>query len=215
MKSGIFITFEGGDGVGKSTQVQRLSEHLIDAGQSTVITREPGGVPVAEEIRALILREGAEGVNDPMAEAILFYAARRLHLMQKIIPALNKGKVVLCDRFTDSTYVYQSVVKGVSEELLKMLDLHVVHQTQPHLTILLDMPANDAAQRRIKRIQTSDKFEVEGMEFHEKVRKGFLDRAKAYPERVHVVNAKCEPDEVADRIWIIVQNILKTKAEKA
>lgn len=211
MKQGRFITFEGGEGVGKTTQIQKLARRLQDLGYEVEVTREPGGVPFAEEIRTLVLKVAGEGgTGDPLTESLMFYAARREHLNQKIIPALQAGKIVLCDRFSDSTFVYQHYVKGVGVDILLQLDKWVVGNHQPHLTLVLDVPAEEAYARRKARYGLNDKFEAEGIEFHKKIQEGFLDLAKVEGKtEMKIINAFGDIDEIATRIWQQVEPILK------
>ncbi len=203
-----FITFEGGEGAGKSTQIQRLRQRLEGEGLAVVETREPGGSPKAEEIRDILLSGAAKKLG-PFGEALLFSAARLDHIKETIAPALNRGAFVLCDRFSDSTRAYQGVVGNVDPELILLLERIVVGDMKPRLTLILDLPEDVGLARALKRRralgETVDRFEAEGVEFHRKLRHAFLDIAAAEPERCIVVNAAQEVDQVERAIWHAVK----------
>jgi dTMP kinase len=186
-----FITFEGGEGGGKSTQLRGLGDALRAAGQDVVTTREPGGAPGAEEIRRLLV-EGEPGRWTPEAEALLHFAARAEHLDQVIRPALDAGKWVLCDRFADSTLAYQGYGQGVDLAWLKTLRKRVVGATEPGLTLVLDLPVETG----LGRAQAQQRYERMGAEFHAKLRKGFLAIAKEEPERCVLIDAARPIDAV-------------------
>jgi dTMP kinase len=177
-----FITFEGPEGAGKSTQIKALAAALREAGHEVTLTREPGGAEEAEALRELLLSPGRNW--SPLAEALLMNAARDAHLRQTILPALGRGEVVLCDRFFDSTRAYQAVV---GEEILEPLHRAVVSR-MPELTMLLDLPA-ETGLARAKARGAADRFERKGLAYHEGVRQAFLAIADAEPERVVVVDA--------------------------
>jgi len=187
-----FITFEGGEGGGKSTQLRRLAETLRQAGETVVTTREPGGAPGAEEIRRLLV-EGEPGRWPAEAEALLHYAARAEHLAQVIRPALAAGQWVLCDRFADSTLAYQGYGQGLDLAWLLTLRKRVVGETEPGLTLVLDLPVETG----LGRAAAQQRYERMGTEFHKRLRDGFLAIAKAEPERCVVVDATREIDAVA------------------
>jgi dTMP kinase len=202
---GRFITFEGGEGTGKSTHAARLAEHLKQLGVGVHVTREPGGSPGAEIMRYVIL----SGVAKPFgaeAEAVLFAAARDDHLKTVIRPALERGVWVICDRFADSTRVYQGVAGDVDTRSIRALERIVVGDTKPDLTFILDVPAALGMQRATKRrgAGDTDRFEKEALAFHEKLRDGFLMLAASEPERCVLIDATASKDEVADQIWRIV-----------
>jgi dTMP kinase len=207
---GRFITFEGGEGVGKSTQVERLKRRLEAEGFDVVATREPGGSPKAERIREVLLRGDAKPFG-PLGEAILFFAARADHLDQRIRPALERGAFVLCDRFADSTRAYQGAVGALDPAVLTALERVVVAETRPDLTLVLDAPASlglaRAAARR-GRDDGADRFEAEGRSFHERLRQAFLDIAEQERDRCVVVDASTSPDIVEAAIWGIVESRL-------
>jgi len=204
--AGKFITFEGGEGAGKSTQIQRLADRLTASGRTVVLTREPGGTAVAESIRRLILSglAGEFGADD---EAILFAAARADHVERVIRPALAAGRWVLCDRFSDSTRAYQGAAGGADEGLLDALDRVAVGRTQPNLTIILDVPAEIGLARAAARHHnaTPDRFEREDVAMHELRRQAFLDIARREPERCVVVDATAEEDTVGEAVWQAVR----------
>jgi dTMP kinase len=202
---GRFITFEGGEGTGKSTHAARLAERLKQFGVGVHVTREPGGSPGAEIMRYVIL----SGVAKPFgaeAEAVLFAAARDDHLKTVIRPALARGVWVICDRFADSTRVYQGVAGDVDTRSIRALERIVVGDTKPDLTFILDVPVTLGMQRATKRrgAGDADRFEKEALAFHEKLRDGFLMLAASEPERCVLIDATASKDEVADQIWRIV-----------
>jgi dTMP kinase len=212
--SGLFITFEGGEGAGKSTQVARLRERLEGAGHRVVATREPGGSPRAEAIRASILAGDAKAYG-PLAEALMFSSARHDHLEKKIRPALREGAIVLCDRFADSTRAYQGAVGDIEPALIDALEQIIVRTTKPDLTLILDLPAEEGLARPDARRRGAgegvDRFEQENIDFHRKLRDAFRSIAESEPDRCRVVDASRGPDEVAGEIWQIVSNQLPGK----
>lgn len=199
---GKFITFEGGEGVGKSTQALALREHLAAAGREVVVTREPGGSPFAEAVRGLIL-DAAIPPHAPLAEALLFYAARADHLEQTIRPALARGAWVICDRFSDSTRVYQSLAGKVPLEAFEALERLVVGKTRPDLTLLLDMAPEDGLKRAVRRGALS-RYDARDLAYHARLREGFLAVAEAEPERCAVIDAGAGQTAVAAEVWRIV-----------
>jgi len=200
---GRFITFEGGEGSGKSTQIRRLAERLRESGQTVVLTREPGGTEMAEQIRSFILSGGAEHLG-PEAETMLFAAARADHVDRLIRPALERGEWVLCDRFIDSTRAYQGS-DGVDSVLLDSLEKIAIGSVRPDLTLVLDLPVEiglaRAARRRSGEAGPADRFERETVERHERRRQLFLAIAAAEPDRCLVIDADQTQDIVADAIW--------------
>ena len=202
MKKGFFITMEGVDGSGKTTQLQLTARYLLDCGYEVVTTREPGGTKLAERIRNIVL--DADAAVNPRTEILLYLAARAEHVEKVIRPALEAGKVVLCDRFADSTLVYQGFVRGIEMDKVKALCELATDALQPELTILLDAAPEALLQRRADR-GVKDRFEQEGLDFQKKVREGFLLLANADPVRVKKVNALQNTEAVqAD-----IQKILK------
>ena len=213
--SGRFITFEGGEGAGKSTQIARLADRLKEAGVAAIATREPGGSPKAERIREKVLAGAAQPFG-PFAEALLFSAARIDHLRETIRPALARGAFVLCDRFSDSTRAYQGALGDIDPALMRALEWATLDGTRPDLTFILDLPAEiglaRAADRRRAEGKQADRFEGEGRAFHERLRDAFLAIAHDEPGRCVVVDAAREPDLVADDIWRFVSDRLLGRA---
>lgn len=199
-----FITFEGGEGTGKSTQIRRLAARLEGLGVGVVMTREPGGSPKAERIRALLL-SGAAKRFGTLAETVLFSAARIDHIDQLIAPALARGAWVLCDRFTDSTRVYQGTSGEVDPRQIELLEEVVTGEVRPVLTFILDLPAETGLARAAARAgagqAATDRFEAEGLAFHERLRTAFLAIAQAEPERCVVIDATGDELAVEARIW--------------
>ncbi len=201
-KRGCFITFEGPDGCGKTTQLQLTAAYLQKQGREVLCTREPGGVLAAEEIRRILLNPQIP--LQPRAEALLYLAARSEHVAEKIKPALAAGKIVLCDRFTDSTLVYQGFVRGLAMEELQHLGTWAADGLTPDLTLLLDAPPSKLLlRRRIRGVK--DRFENEGLAFQEKVRAGFLVLAHKEPERFRVIDALREPQTVLKDILALLK----------
>lgn len=196
---GRFITLEGGEGTGKSTQARRLAAHLRARGHEVVETREPGGSPGAEAVRHVLL-SGAAQPFGPAAEALLFAAARADHMDTLIAPALAAGRMVICDRFIDSTRVYQGALGRVDAPLLEGLEAVSTSGLRPDLTLVLDVPPAVGLARAAARGQGSDRFEKEGPAYHAAVREAFLALAQAEPERCVLVDATGAEDEVAGRI---------------
>lgn len=205
---GRFITFEGGEGAGKSTQVRLLAERLRALGHEVVVTREPGGTPLAEKIRDLIL---ADRPKAPEAEFLLFSAARAEHLAAVIRPALRQGAVVLCDRFIDSTRVYQGDVFGVDRDLIANVERATVVPDMPDLTIMLDVEPSVGLMRAAERGALS-RYDQARMETHEALRRGFLRIAREEPERCVVIDGGRGENAVADDVWQAVSERLLAKA---
>lgn len=195
---GKFITLEGLEGTGKTTQLATLREALTSRGIKAVMTREPGGTPLAERLRELALQPGPETVS-PACELLLMFAARAAHLHTLIVPALERGDWVLCDRFTDATYAYQGAGRGLSSEHIRSLENLVQGGLKPDLTFLLDAPVEVGLARAAVRrgAAEADRFERERVEFFERVRAAFLEIARQDPKRVKVVNADRTPELVA------------------
>jgi dTMP kinase len=203
-----FITFEGGEGSGKSTQIIRLAGRLEALGERVLVTREPGGSPKAERLRSALL-SGTARRHGPFAEALLFAAARLDHLRATIRPALAEGKIVLSDRFSDSTRVYQGVLGAVPEATLAAFDRLVVEDTRPDLTFILDVPAETglarAAERRRRRGEAADRFEAEALADHERLRQAFRALAAAEPGRCVLVDAAEPAEAVEEAIWTVAK----------
>jgi dTMP kinase len=205
--SGFFITFEGGEGAGKTTQIRRLAERLSSSGWRVTLTREPGGCPSAEAIRDVV----KSAPMDAVSETLLFNAARIENLNQTIRPALKRGDVVLCDRFMDSTRAYQMVGAGVPVEVIDTLERWSVGPTRPDLTIVFDLEPEQGLKRAQLRAAL-DQFEQRGIEYHKRLRTAFLAIAKAEPARCVVVDAAGDEDDVALAIWAAVSPRLTVKA---
>ncbi|MDB5734893.1 MAG: Thymidylate kinase [Alphaproteobacteria bacterium] len=205
--TGRFITLEGGEGTGKSTQVKRLKAALEAKGLTVLATREPGGSPGAEEIRRLLV-EGEPGRWNPITETLLAYAARADHVARTIGPALATGAWVISDRFNDSTFAYQGVGRGVERETIRRIDSAVLDDFQPDLTLVLDLDVKTGLERAHARTDAKsaveNRFEKFGPEFHERLRQSFLDIAKRAPERCRVIDASGSPDAVAEAIFTAV-----------
>ena len=212
---GLFISFEGGEGSGKTTQVNKLAQLLADRNIKVITTREPGGTPEAEKIRDwLVQREG--GNWTPMAECLLLYAARSMHVEHVIKPALAKGKVVISDRFSDSTLAYQGYGRGIDPAVIKDLDKLVLGGFKPDLTFIFDLPPTDGLKRSGRRLaaeqlhikQTEDRFENLDLSFHENLRRGFLEIAKSDPARCTVIDALQNPETITSQIEKIINSRL-------
>jgi dTMP kinase len=207
--AGKFVTFEGIEGVGKSTQVASCSASLQRAGIEHLVTREPGGTPLAERIRTLVLEIGDE-IVPPSAELLLMFAARAVHLANRIVPALTAGKLVICDRFTDATYAYQGAGRGTDPAIIATLARYVQESVQPDLTLLFDMPV-PVALGRAQRRSAADRFEREREEFFERVRAGYLRRAAAEPRRFVIIDAAQDRAQVSTQVTAAFASRLSIK----
>lgn len=199
MTRGRFITFEGGEGTGKSTQAKLLATWLVAPKRVAVVTREPGGSPGAEEIRSLLV-EGDPDRWDPIAETLLHYAARRDHLRRAIEPELALGRWVICDRFFDSTMAYQGYGHGVDRDFIRQLERAVIGALRPDLTLILDLPVELGLARAAARRDREARYEAMERDFHERLREGYRAIAAAEPERCLLIDADAEPREVQRRI---------------
>ena len=209
---GLFITFEGGEGSGKTTQIQRLKSWIESnlVSVNLCLTREPGGTIEAETIRALLLN-GAASKWQPATEAMMMSASRHEHVIHVIKPALARGDVVICDRFIDSTHVYQGYVGGVDNALLYGLDQLSCQGLVPDLTLLLDINSNAGLARTIQRGNAESRFESKGAAFHHKVRQGFVERAEKYPDRIAKIDAARSADAVTMDVIVAVRALLVAK----
>jgi dTMP kinase len=195
---GRFITFEGGEGAGKSTQLKRLVARLQAASRDVVATREPGGSPGAESIRELVLN-GAADRWSPVTETLLMYAARRDHIERVIRPALERGAWVVCDRFADSTRAYQGAAGGTSPDLIAAMETHILEDTRPDLTLIFDL-SPEAGLERAQSRGGEMRFESKGLAFHQRLRDGFLAIAGAEPGRCALIDASGSMDEVEAQV---------------
>ena len=200
---GRFITFEGIDGAGKSSHIEPLAAWLRGRGRRVLVTREPGGTPLAERVRELVLHERM----DALTEALLVFAARRDHLQTSICPALFEGMTVLCDRFSDATFAYQGAGRGFDLGLLERLEDIVHHGLQPDLTFWFDLPVEVAAQRRAA-VRQADRFESENPAFFDRVQAGYAARAAAFPERFVRIDASVAPQQVWQQVVATVESRL-------
>lgn len=197
---GTFISFEGGDGAGKSTQIKLLAERLREANHEVVTTREPGGSPGAEMIRALLV-QGDKDRWSPMTEALMMVASRRDHLEKTILPALARGAVVITDRFADSTMAYQGIAGALGEETAAQLHETAIGGHDPDLTIILDVAIEEGLKRADDRSGVETRFESKGTEFQGRVREAFLEIARSHPERCVVISADDPIEVVAESVW--------------
>lgn len=202
-RRGRFITFEGGEGSGKSTQAKRLADRLKLRGHEVVLTREPGGSPGAEAIRHLLLK-GIVKPLGPEAEAFMFAAARDDHVNTLIRPALERGAWVISDRFIDSTRVYQGSLSNVDQRLIRALERLVVGDTMPDLTLIMDVPPETGLSRAYGRGQGADRFEAEHIEYHRLLRDAYRELAEREPERCVLVDGTASADSIAVRVWMLV-----------
>jgi dTMP kinase len=218
MAGGRFITLEGGEGSGKSTQAQLLADRLRRHGLDVMLTREPGGSPFAEQVRNLIL-DPATAPHSALAEALLFYAARSDHLDRTIRPALAAGRWVVCDRFSDSTRVYQGAAGGLHPEVLDRLEAIIVASTSPDLTFILDLPASLGLTRAASRRRAgplppteADAYEQRDLAYHERLRAGYAAIAAVQPGRCLLIDGAQTPEVIAGEIWAHVERRLLPNA---
>ena len=207
--SGLFVTFEGGEGCGKTTQIAALKARLEADGQSVVQTREPGGTPLGESIRHLLQHDPSGEGMTPEAELLLFAAARAQHVRKHIAPALAAGCIVICDRFMDSTTVYQGVARSVDAGQVEAINHFAVGTTRPDLTILMDLPAEVGLARiRERNSGPLDRMEQEAIEFYQAVRQGYLNLAAQEPERFVVLDGSQPIKALENTIWKAIQSSL-------
>jgi dTMP kinase len=212
----LFITFEGGEGAGKSTQIRMLADSLRASGREVVVTREPGGSPGAEAIRHVVLSGAAEPFGAEM-EAVLFAAARADHIDRTIRPALARGAIVLSDRFVDSSRVYQGVTGGLDQPFMEALERATVEDMMPDLTLILDIDPEEGLSRAGARRGASeaDRFEKEGLSLHRRRRKAFLDIAKAEPKRCKVIDAGRPAEKISADVTAAVEAVIERKGLRA
>ena len=209
--SGLFITFEGLDKAGKTTQITRLATRLERLGHTVFSTREPGGTPLCEEIRQILMKKQSEKLVDE-AELLLFSASRAQLLREKLWPELDAGHIVLCDRFADSTTAYQGYARGMDLEFIRQLNSYAIGNRWPDLTLFLDLTVEESFKRLGKVLDTTkaevDRFEIESRRFYEQVRKGFQELAAGHPERIVTLDASQSVEDLDEQIWKIVQKRL-------
>ena len=215
---GAFITFEGTEGSGKSTQCRRLARALRAQGYQVLETREPGGTPLAETIRKLLLatstsKDQRETIT-PACESMLILAARSQHIEHVIRPALSKGMIVLCDRFFDSTLAYQGYARGLDQTFLQQAQRFIAKGLQPHLTLFLDLPIQEGLARR-QQSNKHDRLDQESLRFHQRVRRGFLALAKQYPKRIKTVDARQSSQDLSSQIASMAEKSLRQKASRS
>ena len=199
---GLFVTLEGVDGAGKSSHVEWLAAYFRDRGRTVVFTREPGGTPLGEKLREIVLHDAMH----PETEALIMFAARREHVDQVIRPALARGDVVISDRFTDASFAYQCGGRGLPEARLAVLEDWVHGDLQPDLTLLFDVPG-EIAQARLGAARAPDRFERERLDFHARVRQAYLNRAERYPDRIRVIDGSRSFDDVRAQLAAILESL--------
>lgn len=204
--TGKLISFEGGDGAGKSTQLSLLSTDLEAVGRRVVLTREPGGTRLSEQIRSWVLHESDALCKQ--AELLLIFAARAQHISEVIRPALLRGDWVLCDRFTDASYAYQGGGRGIPVGFIQQIEAVSTEGVRPDLTLLLDLPVIEGIERSVGRGQGSDRFEEQDLEFKRRVRQAYLDRQSDEPDRIRIINATKSVESVHTQIWGLVSNLI-------
>jgi dTMP kinase len=206
-RKGIFITLEGGDGSGKTTMIQRLAKYIEEEGYPVVTTREPGGIEISEKIRSIIL-DPAHTSMDARTEALLYAAARRQHLVEKVKPAIEQGAIVLCDRFVDSSLVYQGFARGIGIEEVASINRFAVDDWEPDATFYLDIePELGLARINASRGEEMDRLDMESISFHHKVREAYLELAREFPERITIVDASPAPEQVEQ----VLKDLLKKR----
>ena len=209
----LFITFEGGDGSGKSTQVNLLKDYLDDLNFETIKTREPGGTPSAEILRDLLTTGEVEKWT-PMSEALLMWASRYEHLIQVIEPALNSGKNVICDRFYDSTYAYQGVAHNLGIDKMEKLKKIIIGDIEPDITFVLDIDPKAGLKRSLDRSNQENRFESYNIDFHNNIRSAFLEIAKKNKDRCIVIDATLNKQEINNLIITVIDNLIADKKEE-
>ncbi|MCM3155627.1 dTMP kinase [Priestia megaterium] len=207
--SGTFITFEGPEGAGKTTIIHMVQQKLIQEGYNIVLTREPGGIRIAEQIREIILNPSNTEM-DARTEALLYAAARRQHLVEKVIPELNKGNIVLCDRFIDSSLAYQGNARGIGVEDIFAINQFAIEQTMPQATLYFDIEPEIGLERINKgRKDEINRLDLESLDFHYKVRDGYLSLLSEFPERIRRIDANQSVEKVCEEAYKQIKLILK------
>ena len=210
---GIFISFEGSEGCGKSTQIRRLAARFEQSGREVVTLREPGGTTIGETIRHLLKHDESADAMTPEAELLLFAASRAQLVREVIRPALERGAVVLCDRFLDSTTVYQGVARRLDATEVAAINAFAIGEILPDLTLILDLDAAEGRKRAASRSQEKDRMEQEGIEFYEAVRQGYLKLASAHPERLAIIDASGSIESVMAQITGIIKLSLEGRVD--
>ncbi|MFD0591078.1 dTMP kinase [Paenibacillus sp. GCM10027627] len=209
MNKGFFVTIEGGEGAGKSSLIERLTNNMQQEGISVLVTREPGGISIAEKIRTIVL-DTENTMMDARTEALLYAASRRQHLVEKVLPALQEGRLVICDRFVDSSLAYQGYARGLGMEQVWSINRFAIGDLMPDLTLYMDVSPeiglariDQAKQREVNRL------DLEKLSFHEKVREGYLKLLDMYPDRMVKVDAEQRPDQVLEDVFSILKERFK------
>lgn len=209
MNSNLFITFEGPEGAGKTTVIQKIAERLAQENIDVLATREPGGIEIAEKIRTIILNP-AHTAMDERTEALLYAAARSQHYFEKVRPALDAGKMVICDRFIDSSLAYQGYARGIGVDEVLSINEFAIGKKLPDITILFDLePEIGLARIYAHGEREVNRLDVESLAFHQKVREGYLQLVDRYPERIHVVNADQHIERVVEDVWSLLFDALQ------
>jgi dTMP kinase len=212
MKKGFFITFEGIDGCGKSTQLSMTSKILSEQGYSVVVSREPGGTVIAEKIREILISpEHAEMVNE--CEFLLYCAARAQHVREKIIPAIKQGNIVLCDRFQEATFAYQGFGRAIPLDILTAINTYATGGLNPDLTFVFDLSVDSSISRMTRMNKTKDRLEQNGKDFFERIRQGYLSMVKSSPKRIMTVDGEQTVEKVSDQVMVYIKELL-LKSEK-
>jgi len=211
LMKGKFVTFEGIEGCGKTSQAKLLVQYLEKKGYSVLMTREPGGTPVSEAVREILLSTDFTNMH-PRTEVLLYLASRAQHVSEVIKPALENGKIIICDRFSDSTFVYQCLVRGIDLKMIETINRFATEDISPHITFVLDVDPEEglrrAKSRNQKNMREEDRMEREAMDFHKRVREGYLKWAMEYPERIFVIRSDREKEDVHQEIAGIVEKAL-------
>lgn len=209
-KKGYFISSEGPEGAGKTTIMNLLGNKLIEEGYDVVMTREPGGIMISEKIRNIIL-DNKHTMMDSRTEALLYAAARRQHLIEKVQPALEEGKIVICDRFIDSSLAYQGYARGIGVEEILAINKFAIGSTMPDKTILFDIePSVGLARINAHDDREKNRLDVESLAFHEKVREGYLSLVDQYPERIQLVDASRSLEEVLNEVYKVIKKGIRS-----
>lgn len=212
MKHGMFITFEGPEGAGKTTILNKLKDILQEQGYKVLQTREPGGISISEQIREVLLNK-ENGAMDERTEALLYAAARRQHLVEKVLPALEEGTMVLCDRFIDSSLAYQGYARGLGVDAVYQINRFAIGETMPNLTLYFDIdPKEGLARIQANEDREVNRLDMEKLSFHEKVREGYLMLVDRFPERMKVVEASASIEMVLEKSLAIIQDYVKKQA---